>query len=545
MGAKASTGVSQETNAELEKLSDGAKNELQAELAKNQAELAKNQAELAKNQAELAKKDEIAKKDELQAQLAKNQAELAKKDAELAKNQAELEKLKRSLAAQAAAPAPAPAAASLNSAAATDDDTAAIVARIKMQAKTEAAEHHCTFIFIVVDVLLASPYAKPGAVMPQYHELRRTTRTCSSSGASPLARCSGGLSTRAHGEPPVDGKGVADPDGEQLAAIIKDIKSREKQPSLLWYDAYCMRRATRRRRRSAPTSPHALAGTHSPFFPFCVICAGWRVAPTWHRRECSAPPSLPHSLTRTRPLSASLPHPQINFLFLGTSVLVLLDLSFISRFWTQFESWLALQQPTTGGLRRARGVEKRETFVPIYNGTETAVRLLEEQWEGKSPLEAKAILAKPDVTVTNQSDKELQLVKLEELDGLVKRLNKGAESVLVLGIQRAVGSKPEGRSWREEWVDANMEKARMTELERTRADYEAGGANSIEQTTLRRRIYHPVEGRPRAGRARRPRRTPSSAPSRRRWRRRCASARTGTRRARTPCARRSPRKRGG
>ena len=151
--------------------------------------------------------------------------------------------------------------------------------------------------------------------------------------------------------------------------------------------------------------------------------------------------------------------PSANLMYLGTSVLILLDLSFISRFWTQFESWLALQQPTTGGLRRALGTEKRETFVPIYNGTPTAVKLLEEQWEGKSVLEAKAILAKPDVTVTNQSDKEMQLVKLEQLDGLVKQLNKG--TALVLGIARAVGpvgklaAKRRAGSWRASAIDEN------------------------------------------------------------------------------------------
>ena len=188
---------------------------------------------------------------------------------------------------------------------------------------------------------------------------------------------------------------VADPDGVQLAAIVRQLRAIRR--ASCWYDAWCMPQGERKT----------------------------RVERARFRRQLV----------------------QINLLYLGTSVLVLCDLSYLSRFWTQFECWLALQQPTTGGLRRAVGVEKRETFVPIYNGTETAVKLLEEQWEGKSPLEAKAILAKPDVTVTNQSDKEMQLVKLEELDGLVKRLNKG--TALVLGIARAVGPKPEGRSWRD------------------------------------------------------------------------------------------------
>ena len=71
---------------------------------------------------------------------------------------------------------------------------------------------------------------------------------------------------------------------------------------------------------------------------------------------------------------------QVNLLYLGTSVLILLDLSYVSRFWTQFEAWLSMQQATTGKLCRASGSERRETIVTIYNGTPTAVKLLEEQW---------------------------------------------------------------------------------------------------------------------------------------------------------------------
>ena len=34
---------------------------------------------------------------------------------------------------------------------------------------------------------------------------------------------------------------------------------------------------------------------------------------------------------------------QVNMLYLGTTVLILLDLSYVSRFWTQFEAWLSMQ----------------------------------------------------------------------------------------------------------------------------------------------------------------------------------------------------------
>lgn len=33
----------------------------------------------------------------------------------------------------------------------------------------------------------------------------------------------------------------------------------------------------------------------------------------------------------------------VNLLYLGTRVLVLADISYLSRFWTQFEAWLSMQ----------------------------------------------------------------------------------------------------------------------------------------------------------------------------------------------------------
>ena len=75
----------------------------------------------------------------------------------------------------------------------------------------------------------------------------------------------------------------------------------------------------------------------------------------------------------------------VNLLYLGCSVLCLIDISYLSRFWTQFEAWLSMQQATTGKLCRASGSERRETIVTIYNGTQTAVQLLLEQWADVTP----------------------------------------------------------------------------------------------------------------------------------------------------------------
>ena len=80
----------------------------------------------------------------------------------------------------------------------------------------------------------------------------------------------------------------------------------------------------------------------------------------WYDEWC-----MPQGKERTPPEVADFQRmlKQINFLYLGARVLILLDLSYLSRFWTQFEAWLSMQQPTSVGLRRAIGAERREPSV--------------------------------------------------------------------------------------------------------------------------------------------------------------------------------------
>ena len=123
---------------------------------------------------------------------------------------------------------------------------------------------------------------------------------------------------------------VADVDGAQLTAIQKHLADSGREIKYVWMDYSCM-----------PQGEEKTAVQRADF-----------------KRMIS----------------------QVNLLYLGTSVLILLDLSYVSRFWTQFEAWLSMQQATTGKLCRASGSERRETIVTIYNGNATAVKLLEEQW---------------------------------------------------------------------------------------------------------------------------------------------------------------------
>ena len=103
---------------------------------------------------------------------------------------------------------------------------------------------------------------------------------------------------------------------------------------------------------------------------------------------------------------------QINVLYLGLNVLILLDLSYLSRFWTQYEAWLSIQQPTPNGLRPAHAKDRRSHVGPIYNTNANMVEGLYAMWSGEDPDQAHQLLSKPDVTVTNQSDKDEQLSKV-------------------------------------------------------------------------------------------------------------------------------------
>mmetsp|Transcript_8774 Transcript_8774/g.19508 ORF Transcript_8774/g.19508 Transcript_8774/m.19508 type:complete len:142 (+) Transcript_8774:375-800(+) len=49
----------------------------------------------------------------------------------------------------------------------------------------------------------------------------------------------------------------------------------------------------------------------------------------------------------------------VNMLYLGYSVLVLLDISYPSRFWTQFEAWLSMQRALPDGLGAAPAPRRR------------------------------------------------------------------------------------------------------------------------------------------------------------------------------------------
>ena len=115
---------------------------------------------------------------------------------------------------------------------------------------------------------------------------------------------------------------------------------------------------------------------------------------------------------------------QVNMLYLGTTVLILFDLSYQSRFWTQFEAWLSMQFATPDGLKSAVGTDNARYHIVCIQGAaeqaEAQAKILVDTWANKTPLEAFDFLSKPDVQVTNLSDKQDQLPKIKALDGTVQ-----------------------------------------------------------------------------------------------------------------------------
>jgi len=111
----------------------------------------------------------------------------------------------------------------------------------------------------------------------------------------------------------------------------------------------------------------------------------------------------------------------VNILYVGCAVLLLIDMTYLSRFWTQFEGWLSMQVCRPGGLEPAGPKGRRWTMMCIYNaqaGYED--KKLFDMWRHKRPEEVREKLAQPDVAVTNASDKTIQLEKIAVLDRAVK-----------------------------------------------------------------------------------------------------------------------------
>ena len=96
---------------------------------------------------------------------------------------------------------------------------------------------------------------------------------------------------------------------------------------------------------------------------------------------------------------------EINLLFLASSVLIIMDRTYMSRFWTQYEAWLSMMQVSDEGLVAADAATSRATIITIHGAPQYLVDALKQEWSDCTPALAHEKLSQPDISVTNQKDK--------------------------------------------------------------------------------------------------------------------------------------------
>uniref|UniRef100_A0A7S2D976 Uncharacterized protein n=1 Tax=Haptolina brevifila TaxID=156173 RepID=A0A7S2D976_9EUKA len=115
----------------------------------------------------------------------------------------------------------------------------------------------------------------------------------------------------------------------------------------------------------------------------------------------------------------------VNALFLGLSVFILLDSAYQSRFWTLFEAWLAFQEAGPQGLQ-ADALGRRVYIRCIHSATVGFEdKKLRDTISRMTPQQVHELLSRPDIAVTNQADKVMQLAKISKIEEVVREAFSG------------------------------------------------------------------------------------------------------------------------
>ena len=124
---------------------------------------------------------------------------------------------------------------------------------------------------------------------------------------------------------------------------------------------------------------------------------------------------------------ATLTRNNIMSIYLGFSVLILMDDVTPTRFWCQLETWLALQKPTTAGLVPTPPGESRAHFMYYESTPEEQQTQFYRHWSACSAREAHARFSHANAKVSNPADKRALLPKVLRLDGMVAEEMRAAE----------------------------------------------------------------------------------------------------------------------
>ena len=110
----------------------------------------------------------------------------------------------------------------------------------------------------------------------------------------------------------------------------------------------------------------------------------------------------------------------VNLLYLGGTVLVLLDEEYLQRFWTSAEAWLSMRTCTATGLASAQHFATRCKINVLPGSAAELKGALVGLWADSTVEQACHTLASDGILVTNQSDKEKLLLKLRKLHEIVR-----------------------------------------------------------------------------------------------------------------------------
>jgi len=104
----------------------------------------------------------------------------------------------------------------------------------------------------------------------------------------------------------------------------------------------------------------------------------------------------------------------IYILFLGSPVLMLVDMQYLGRFWTSYESWLSMRAVSEDGFIPAMGSDCRFT-IKCLGAAGVMEQSLKDTWGPLDIEQAHSHLSEEDIIVTNRRDKEQQLRVLKQL----------------------------------------------------------------------------------------------------------------------------------
>ena len=114
----------------------------------------------------------------------------------------------------------------------------------------------------------------------------------------------------------------------------------------------------------------------------------------------------------------------ITDLYLTSRVLILMDNTYMTRFWTTMEAWCSMMTSTPNGVRTALDNEERYTIECIHNAdAEFMVPYLKKKLGSLTPAQVANFLASPDVAVSNAKDKHTILP-------IVRKTNEHVRDVL-------------------------------------------------------------------------------------------------------------------